>query len=436
MIPSVDTGRDHGPLPDLAPGRAAGIGALQGTALTLGALLGTGVISLPALAAEAAGPASLLAWGALIVVSVAFAATFTALGSRFPDGGGVTTYVRRAFGDRASTAVGWAFYFTIPVGAPTAAGFAAHYVADALGRGRGTALVVTALILVSVTAVNWFGIEVSARTQLVVAAVLATLLVIVIVLALPHARTANLTPFAPHGVGGVAEAAGILLWAFVGWEIMASLSGRYHSPGRDIARAALASLLVVSVLYVGVAFCTVAVLGPDPGPAPLSDLLVTALGEPARPAMSIVALLLTVATINTYFAGAAELGASLARDGSLPGWLAQRVGRTGVPRRALGLVAGLSLATTAAMAVLGLDTNSALLVTTATFALVYVAATAAAVVLLDGWGRCAAVCSVLASAGLVAVTGWRVLLPLAVGGLGVLWVGTRRTAPSGRVHSP
>ena len=112
--PSVDSGRDLGTLPDQAPGRAGGIGALQGTALTLGALLGTGVISLPALAAEAAGPASLLAWGALILVSVAFAATFAALGSRFPDGGGVTTYVRRAFGDRASTAVGWAFFFTIP----------------------------------------------------------------------------------------------------------------------------------------------------------------------------------------------------------------------------------------------------------------------------------------------------------------------------------
>ena len=260
-----------------------------------------------------------------------------------------------------------------------------------------------------------------------IAAVLAALLVVVIVLALPHARTANLTPFAPHGVGGVAQAAGILLWAFVGWEIMASLSGRYHSPRRDIARAALASLIVVSVLYVGIAFCTVAVLGPDPGTAPLSDLLVTALGEPARPAMSVVAVLLTVATINTYFAGAAELGASLARDGSLPGWLAQRVGAAGVPRRALGLVAGLALATTAGMAVLGLDTNSALLLTTATFALVYLAATAAAVVLLDGWGRIAALCSVVASAGLVAVTGWRVLLPVVIGGLGVLWAGTRRT---------
>jgi amino acid efflux transporter len=416
----VSIGRD----PAVPGSTTGGIGSLQGAALTLGALIGTGVISLPALAAEAAGPASLVAWGALLLVSVAFAASFTALGARFPDGGGVTTYVRRAFGDRASTAVGWAFYLTIPVGAPTAAGFAAHYVADALGRGRGTALLVAALILLAVTAINWFGIEASARSQLVIAAVLAVLLVLVIVLALPHSRSDNLTPFAPHGVDGVARAAGILLWAFVGWEIMASLSGRYHTPGRDIARAAGIALVVVSVLYVGIAFCTVAVLGPDPGPAPLSDLLVTALGEPARPAMTVLAVLLTVATINTYFAGAAELGASLARDGSLPGWLAVRSGPGGVPRRALALVAVGALLTTGVMGVLGKDTDSALLLTTATFALVYLVSTAAAVRLLDGWGRTAAVVSVVASVGLVAVTGWRVLFPVAVGMLGVWW--TRR----------
>ncbi|MEO6511497.1 MAG: amino acid permease [Nocardioides sp.] len=414
-------GRD----PSVPGSTTEGIGALQGAALTLGALIGTGIISLPALAAEAAGPASLVAWGALLLVSVAFAASFTALGARFPDGGGVTTYVRRAFGDRASTAVGWAFYLTIPVGAPTAAGFAAHYVADALGRGRGTALLVAALILVVVTAINWFGIEASARTQLVIAAVLASLLVLVIVLALPHARSANLTPFAPHGVSGVAQAAGILLWAFVGWEIMASLSGRYHTPGRDIARAAAIALVVVSVLYVGIAFCTVAVLGPDPGSAPLSDILVTALGEPARPAMTVVAVLLTIATINTYFAGAAELGASLAREGSLPSWLAVRSGPSGVPRRALGLVAVLAMVTIVVMALLGLDTDSALLVTTATFGLTYLAGTAAAVRLLTGWGRFAGAVSVLASAGLVAVTGWRVLLPIAVGCVGVWWAGRR-----------
>ncbi len=350
----MEIGRD----PDVA---VRGIGAVQGAALTLGALLGTGVISLPALAAEAAGPASLIAWGVLLLVSMAFAASFTALGSRFPDGGGVTTYVRRAFGDRASTAVGWAFYLTIPVGAPVAAGFAAHYVADALGRGRGTALVVTALILVVVTLVNWFGIEASARTQLVIAGVLALVLVVVIVLSLPHARADNLTPFAPEGVGGIGKAVAMLVWAFVGWEIMASLSGRYHSPGRDIARAAAGALAVVSVLYIGIAFCTVAVLGPAPGPAPLSDLLVIGTGEGARPAMTVVAVLLTIATINTYFAGAAEMGASLARDGSLPAFLAVRSGPGAVPRRALGLVAVTGLATTAVLGLLGRDTDATLL---------------------------------------------------------------------------
>jgi hypothetical protein len=45
--------------------------------------------------------------------------------------------------------------------------------------------------------------------------------------------------------------------------------------------------------------------------------------------------------------------------------------------------------------------------------------------LLEGWGRVAGVVSVLASAGLVAVTGWRVLVPMGIGLLGVLWTRSR-----------
>src|SRR5690349_4150064 len=67
---------------------------LQGAALYVGAVLGTGVIALPALAADIAGPASLLAWLALVLLSAPLAATFAALGARYPDAGGVATYVR------------------------------------------------------------------------------------------------------------------------------------------------------------------------------------------------------------------------------------------------------------------------------------------------------------------------------------------------------
>jgi amino acid efflux transporter len=79
----------------------------QGAALSIGAVLGTGVIALPALAAQIAGPASLLAWLLLIALSVPLASTFAALGARYPDSGGVSTYVRTAFGGRAAAVVGW-----------------------------------------------------------------------------------------------------------------------------------------------------------------------------------------------------------------------------------------------------------------------------------------------------------------------------------------
>ena len=59
------------------------------TALYVGAVLGPGVLILPALAAEAAGPASVIAWVGLLALSAPLAITFAALGVRQPEAGGV-----------------------------------------------------------------------------------------------------------------------------------------------------------------------------------------------------------------------------------------------------------------------------------------------------------------------------------------------------------
>jgi amino acid efflux transporter len=61
-----------------------------------------------------------------------------------------------------------------------------------------------------------------------------------------------------------------------------------------------------------------------------------------------------------------------------------------------------------------------------TFSLVYLLGTAAAVRLLPGWARVAAVVAVSASAVLVLLTGWVVLFPAAIGALGVVWTRLRR----------
>src|SRR5215213_7116820 len=160
----------------------------QGAAISVGAVLGTGVIGLPALAAQIAGPASLVAWGALIALSVPLAATFAALGARHPDSGGVSTYVRRAFGARAATVVGWCFYFAVPAGAPAAAMFGGGYVAAALGGGRTTSIITSAALILVVTIANARGVRLSGRVQVVLAALLIGLLVAATVAALPYVR--------------------------------------------------------------------------------------------------------------------------------------------------------------------------------------------------------------------------------------------------------
>ncbi|WP_183101495.1 APC family permease, partial [Nocardioides pelophilus] len=373
------------PAPAPSAERGGSLTVVQGTAMTLAAVLGTGVISLPALAIDAAGPASLLAWVALLAISVPLAFTFAALGARHPDGGGVATYARLAFGERVSTMVGWGFFLAIPIGAPVAAGFAASYVADAVGGGRTIEVVVTAVVIAVVAVMNWVGIQVSARVQLVIAAAIATLLLVAIVVSLPRVDTDNLTPFLTHGWSGVGAAAALLVWAFAGWEIVSSLSAEYRHPARDIRRATAMTLVAVTVLYLGIAFVTVAVLGSSAGRAPLADLLAGAFGDWARPLTTVIAVLLTIGAINAYFAGASRLGAALSITGAMPRWLGADIGdgrRT--PRRALAFVAGLALATTVAEGLLGQPTDATLLITTGTFALVYVVGTAAAVRLLPG----------------------------------------------------
>ena len=56
-------------------------------ALYVGAVLGPGVLFIPAVAAREAGPASIIAWAGLLALSIPLAATFAALGTRQPEAG-------------------------------------------------------------------------------------------------------------------------------------------------------------------------------------------------------------------------------------------------------------------------------------------------------------------------------------------------------------
>jgi amino acid efflux transporter len=402
----------------------------QGAALSIGAVLGTGVIALPALAAQTAGPASLIAWAVLVALSVPLAATFAALGARYPDAGGVATYARNAFGHRAAAVVGWSFYFAVPVGAPAAALFGGEYVAAALGGGTRTALLSAAGLMLAVTAGNLGGVRVSGKLQLGLAALLVTLLLTATLTALPHARAASLHPFAPHGWWAIGPAAAVLVWGFAGWEAVTSLAADFRRPQRDLPRATGIALVVVAVLYLGIAAASILVLGPaiSTTNAPLAELLAIGVGGQVRTIAAGAALLLTLGTMNAYYAGAAKLGAALGRDGALPAWFGRGAAPGSVPRRSLLVVALLGAVSLAVVAATGTGTKALVLLTSGCFVLVYLMGSAAAIKLLPRrtLARWCAVVALASSVGLMLVTGWYVLGTLVIAAGALIYAGRRR----------
>jgi amino acid efflux transporter len=401
------------------------IGLGQGTAIYTAAILGAGILALPALAAHAAGPASLLAWLGLLLFCAPVAFSFAALGARYPDSGGVATFVSHAFGQRASHAVGYWFYFALPLGAPATAYVGGQYAAHAIDSSNRTALVVATVLLLAAFASNAVGLKVSGRLQLVLLGLLSALLLTAVVTALPHANTANLTPFAPNGWMAVGRAASLLFFTFAGWEAVTHLGGEFRNPGRDLYRVTAVTLIVIGVLYLGLAVACVLVLGPElaQSSAPLTQLLGRGVGPAASATTAALAMMLTFGTMNAYLAGASRLGAALARDSALPRLLAKghRPGET--PHRSLGLLLALSVLVSVCALVARVQLSQMMLAASACFVAVTVAGLIAALRLLSRssavwWGALFAtgVMSIV-----LAFAGWFLLLPLLLGVAAIAW---------------
>ena len=226
------------------------------------------------------------------MTSVPVAACFAALGARFPDGGGVATYVHRAVGPRAAAVVGWWFYGAVPVGVVAAAWIGGQYAAAATGWGGTGTAAVAALVLAAALAANCRGLRLSSRVQLLLVGLLTALLLAAVVAAAPQVRAAHFTPFMPGGWGSVGSAAGVLFFAFAGWEAASHLSAEFADPRRDLPRVTALTLAVVSVLYLGLAIVTVGALGPAAAATdtPLTALLTRSVGGAARAVAAVAAL--------------------------------------------------------------------------------------------------------------------------------------------------
>ena len=296
----------------LTPGESRSLTTSRGAALYIGAILGPGLLLLPGLAAAEAGPASILAWLALLGLSGLFAAVFSALGRQVPSAGGVMGYVTAGLGRRAGRATGWMFLAGVVGGAPIVCLIGASYVTDLTGGGQGIRAAVAAVLLLTVLGLAAGGLRASATAQLVLVSLLTVVVVVAVTGSAAAAHVSNWTPFAPHGWLSVGSAAATLMFSFAGWEAVAPLTTRFADPARQLPRAVATALAVTTVLYLGLAVATISVLGPSAATdIPLAALLSHAIGTAGPDAAAVAAIVLTLGATNAYINGAAVLAGQL-----------------------------------------------------------------------------------------------------------------------------
>jgi amino acid efflux transporter len=394
------------------------LGRIQGVALYVGAVLGSGVLLIPGVSAEIAGPGALLAWGAMALLTLPLALTMTLLAARFPGGGGVATFAEKAFGKVAAAFTGWLFLLAVPIGTPLVAIIGASYISTAFGWPESTRVFWAAAIALTAFGANYLGIRVASKVQVAVVVAITVTLLAAIAGALPQTETARLQPFLPHGMLGVAQAMALLFWCFIGWEAVTYLSGEFTDPKRDLLPAVLIAVVVVTALYLGTAYVIIGTgqYGGIASEASMVLIIKASLGNLAGAVAGAVAFCSCVAVDIAYVGGASHLARALAEKGMAPKFLGKTHARYGTPVGGLALIAsGTTLVLLLSFSGM-LTVRSLIALPTANFILTYVLGCAAGVWLARGTTeRMLALVALVASVAVAPFLGWALLYPLLIG---------------------
>lgn len=238
------------------------LGFWQLTAIGLGGVIGSGWLLGAEAAAQSAGPASLITWvlGGLALLVIAL--VMVELGATLPRTGGLVRWPYLTSGRLVATLVGWGIWIAYATNPPSEAAamlqYSSAHVPHIYSNGSLTALgiVVAAVLMLLLVALNWFGVLLFARVNAAVTvAKFVVPIATVICLGLAGFHSSAFTShggFAPSGYSASLSAiatAGII-YAYTGFQGPIDLAGEAKNPRRDIPRAVITALLLSILLYV------------------------------------------------------------------------------------------------------------------------------------------------------------------------------------------
>ena len=240
--------------------RRFGVGAA--TSIIVSLTIGTGIFASPAAVAGALRSPTLilLAWTLGGAIAIAGALSLAELAAALPRSGGYFNYLAEAYGPAPAFAYGWVELFVIaPATLGACAIIFAQYVGWFVPLSHAGQLMVAAGVLLLVTVIAWVGTGVAAAVTAVatVAKYLGLVLLAVLVFALGQGG-AHFTPGAVPAPAGAALIPAMLtalfavMFTFDGWGDGARIAGEIRDPARNVPRAMVFAVVLVTAIYLAV----------------------------------------------------------------------------------------------------------------------------------------------------------------------------------------
>jgi basic amino acid/polyamine antiporter, APA family len=254
-----------------APARAAPpkrallrvLGALFGWAVTLGAIIGAGILRAPGDVAQStiSVPVFFGLWLAGALYAVLGALSLAELGAMTPESGGQTVYARRAFGEYAGFAVAWTDWIATSASVAAIAIVFAESAAAVWPALAGVEATVAAAVVLLFMLLQWKGVRTSGRVQVATSAAKTLAFGILVVACFMAGSAAESAAARVAPTIGIIIALQSVIYTYDGWTAVLYMAGEIKNPGREIPRSMLLGLGSVIVVYLLVNAAFLAVLG-------------------------------------------------------------------------------------------------------------------------------------------------------------------------------
>lgn len=319
------------------------LGLFAVIAISIGAMIGSGIFILPALALEIAGPAVVLAYLIAGLLVLPAALSKAEMATAMPEAGGTYIYIERGMGPLLGTIAGLGTWFSLSFKGALALVGGVPYLVVLFD------LPVTPVALglaVALIGVNLLGAKQTGRLQVGIVAVMLAALVYFVAGGAGSIQSVQYEGFFGKGAGGVLAATGLVFVSYAGVTKIASVAEEIEDPGRNIPLGILGSLGFTTILYVLIVYVVVGIV---PGAelsgslTPMADAAQVALDRTGVIVVVVAAVLALVSTANAGLLSSSRYPFAMSRDGLMPESLGTISDQFNTPSLAISLTGAVML---------------------------------------------------------------------------------------------